>query len=186
MLGKPETREEGSTMAELSCQVKEDNKARREHYSAEWLDTSVFTRPEESCNARDANVWRRESFRQQGKTQFLVQRSPAQIMKMGRLGHRLTQYQLPYMRTLPLPIFKPADLSSKMDRMGTPPQLRSMIDFERALSNPGTDGLCQDKIPLSQITKELPPVMQPGRMEFSKPGLASSFTRSMSQEVQRG
>ncbi|XP_077113806.1 telethonin [Ranitomeya variabilis] len=186
MVGKSETHEEGSTMAELSCQLKEDNMARHEHYSAEWLDTSVFSRPEESCNARDANVWRRESFRQQGMTHFLVQRSPAQVMKMGRLGQRLTQYQLPYMRTLPLPIFKPADLSSKMDRMATPPQLRSMIEFERALSNPGTDGLCQDKIPVSQITKELPPVMQPARMELSKPGLASSFTRSMSQEVQRG
>ncbi|XP_075702877.1 telethonin [Rhinoderma darwinii] len=186
MLGKPETREEVSPMAELSCQVKEDNTAQREHYSAEWLDTSVFSRPEESCNARDANVWRRESFRQQGQTHFLVQRSPAQIMRMGRLGHRLTQYQLPYQRTLPLPIFKPADLTTKMDRMATPPQLRSMIEFERALSNPGNDGLCQDKIPVSQITKELPPVMQPARMEFSKPGLAPSFSRSMSQEVQRG
>ncbi|CAI9619343.1 unnamed protein product [Staurois parvus] len=87
---------------------------------------------------------------------------------------------------LPLPIFKPADLTTKMDRMATPPQLRSMIDFERALSNPGSDGICQDKIPVSQITKELPPVMQPARMEFAKPGLANSFSRSVSQEAQRG
>ncbi|KAM3923371.1 telethonin [Leptodactylus fuscus] len=186
MLGKQEPRQEGNTTAELSCQVKEDNVARHEHYSAEWLDTSVFSRPEESCTARDANVWRRESFRQQGQTHFLVQRSPAQIMRMGRLGHRLTQYQLPYQRTLPLPIFKPADLTVKMDRMATPPQLRGMIEFERALSNPGNDGLCQDKTPISQITKELPPVMQPARMECSKPGLAASFTRSMSQEAKRG
>ncbi|KAG8449327.1 hypothetical protein GDO86_016337 [Hymenochirus boettgeri] len=173
-------------MAELSCHVQEDNTAKREHFSAEWIDTSVFSRPEESCSARDANVWKRESFRQQGQTRFLVQQSPAQIMKMGRLGQRLTQYQLPYQRALPIPIFKPADLSTKMERIATPPQLRGMIEFERALSNPGNDGLCQDKTPLSQITKELPPVMQPTRVEFTKPGLANSFSRSMSQEVQRG
>lgn len=136
------------------------------------------------CTARDADIQRRESFAQQGQEYFLVQRSPAQIMKMGRLGHPYTKYQLPFQ--LPLPIFKPADLTIKMDRMATPPQLRSMIEFERALSNPGTDGICQDKTPISQITKELPPVMQPARMEFAKPGLAQSFSRSMSQEAQRG
>ncbi|KAM8947432.1 telethonin [Pelodytes ibericus] len=185
MVGKTEIREGTlDPVAELTCHVKEDNTARREHFAAEWLDTSLYSRPEESCSARDADIQRRESFRQQGETRFLVQRSPAQIMRMGRLGNRLTQYQLPYQRALPLPIFKLADLSTKMERNATPPQLRSMMDFERALSHPGSDGVCQDKIPVSQITKELPPVMQPARME--KPGLARSFSRSMSQEVQRG
>ncbi|KAM9296102.1 telethonin [Gastrophryne carolinensis] len=183
---KPEVREVVNSTTELSCLVKEDNTARRERYSAEWMDTSIFSRPEERCSARDADVWRRESFAQQGQTRFLVQRSPAQIMKMGRLGHGLTQYHLPYQRSLPVPIFKPADLITKMERMDTPPQLRSMIDFERALSHPGSDGMCQDKTPVSQITKELPPVMQPARMEFEKPGLARSFTRTVSQEAQRG
>ncbi|XP_018419096.1 PREDICTED: telethonin [Nanorana parkeri] len=183
---KPEKYEAHSSLTDLSCEVKEANKDRREHYSAEWLDTSVFTRPEERCTARDANVQRKESFSQQGQTHFLVQRSPAQIMKMGRLGHHFTQYQLPFQQMLPLPIFKPADLTFKMDRMGTPPQLRSMIEFERALSNPGSDGICQNKTPVSQITKELPPLMQPARMEFAKPGLAESFCRSVSQEAQRG
>ncbi|XP_073464206.1 telethonin [Aquarana catesbeiana] len=183
---KPETYETHSSLTDLSCEVKEDNRARRERYSAEWLDTSIYSRPEERCSARDADVQRRESFRQQGQTQFLVQRSPAQIMKMGRLGHHYTQYNLPYQQMLPLPIFKLADLTTKIDRMATPPQLRSMIDFERALSNPGSDGICQDKTPVSQITKELPPVMQPARMEFVKPGLANSFSRSVSQEAQRG
>ncbi|KAM5135498.1 telethonin [Mantella aurantiaca] len=183
---KPETNGAHSALTDLSCEVKEENKARREHYSAEWLDTSVFTRPEERCTARDADIRKRESFAQQGQTHFLVQRSPAQIMKMGRLGHYFTQYHLPYQQMLPLPIFKPSDLTIKMDRMATPPQLRSMMEFERALSNPGNDGLCQDKTPVSKITKELPPVMQPARMDFAKPGLANSFSRSMSQEAQRG
>ncbi|XP_068120339.1 telethonin [Hyperolius riggenbachi] len=183
---KPETQQSPNSIAELSCHLKEDNTARHEHYSADWMDMSVFSRPEERCNARDADIWRRESFAQQGQTRFLVQRSPAQIMKMGRLGHRLTQYKLPYTRTLPLPIFKPADLTTKMDRIATPPQLRGMIEFERALSHPGSDGLCQDKTPVSQITKELPPLKQPARMEFAKPALACSYSRSISQEAQRG
>ncbi|XP_053554017.1 telethonin [Bombina bombina] len=186
MLGKQETREGLGAVAELSCQVKEDNTARREHFSAEWTDTSVFSRPEERCSAGDANLWKRETFRQQGKTRFLVQCSPAQVMKMGRLGQRLTQYQLPYQRALPLPIFKPADLTTKMERISTPPTLRGLMEFERALSHPGNDGMCQDKTPVSHITKELPPVMQPARMDFAKPGLMHSFSRSMSQEVQRG
>ncbi|KAM4623030.1 telethonin [Discoglossus pictus] len=186
MLVRPETREGLGAVAELNCYVKEDNTARREHFSAEWKDTSLFSRPEEGCNARDANTWRRESFRQQGQTRFLVQRSPAQIMKMGRLGGRLTQYQLPYQRALPLPIFKPADLITKMDRMATPPQLRGMMEFERALSNPGNDGLCQHKTPITQITKDLPPVMQPIQLDFGKSGLEHSFARSISEEVHRG
>uniref|UniRef100_A0A8C5QW72 Telethonin n=1 Tax=Leptobrachium leishanense TaxID=445787 RepID=A0A8C5QW72_9ANUR len=187
IFGKPEIVREGiDPMAQLNCCVKEDNTSRREHFSAEWVDTSLFSRPEESCSARDNNVWRRESFRQQGQTRFLVQRSPAQVMKMGQLGHRLKQYQLPYQRSFPIPIFKPTDLITKMERIDTPPQLRSMIEFERALSHPGSDGVCQDKTPVSQITKELPPVMRPTRMDFEKPGLAQSFSRSISQEVQRG
>ncbi|CAH2302284.1 telethonin [Pelobates cultripes] len=187
VLRKPEKLCEGvDPVAELNCFVKEDNTACREHFSAEWVDTSLFSRPEESCSARDADVWRRESFRQQGQTCFLVQRSPAQIMKMGPLGHSLRQYKLPYQRSLPIPIFKPADLITKMERIDTPPQLRSMINFERALSHSGSDGVCQDKTPVSKITKELPPVMQPARVDLDKPGLASSFSRSISQEVQRG
>ncbi|MEE6528109.1 hypothetical protein FKM82_030068 [Ascaphus truei] len=184
MFGKSENG--AGSDAELSCRVKEDDTSRREHFSAEWSDTSLFTRPEERCNARDANTRRRESFRQQGQTRFLVQRSPVQVMRMGRLGGRLTQYQLPYQRALPLPIFKPADLSVKSERIDTPPQLRGLIALERALSQPGSDGLCQDKTPVSQITRDLPPVMQPARMEFAKPGLARSLSRSLSHEAQRG
>ncbi|XP_053309639.1 telethonin [Spea bombifrons] len=186
MLGKPEKSEVLEPVAELCCHVQEDNRSRREHFSAEWVDTAMFCRPEERWNANDADVCRRESFRQQGQTRFLVQRCPTQVMRMGRLGQPLKQYRLPYQRVLPIPIFKPTDLSTKMERNATPPQLRGLIEFERALSHPGNDGLCQDKIPVSHITKELPPVMQPARMDFEKPGLARSFSRSISQEAQRG
>ncbi|XP_030077643.1 telethonin [Microcaecilia unicolor] len=172
--------------AELSCQWREDNMARREHFSAEWEDLSLSTRPEQGCFLREVNELHHETYSQQGQIQFIVQRSPLNIMRMGRLGDRTTEYHLPYQRSLPVPIFKPVDLSTKVERVATPPEVHDMIAFERALSNPETNGLCQDKKMISEIKKELPPVLQPIRIEFEKPGLPRSFSRSMSQEAQRG
>ncbi|XP_029429240.1 telethonin-like [Rhinatrema bivittatum] len=172
--------------AELSCHWREDNTARKEHFSAEWKDLSLSSRPEQGCSLREVNDLQRETYSQQRQTQFLVQRSPWNIMKMGRLGDRTTEYHLPYQRSLPVPIFKPMDLSTKVERVGTPPELRGMMEFERALSNPGNNGLCQDKKMISEIKMELPPVMQPVRLEFGNSELPRSLSRSMSHEAQRG
>ncbi|XP_029429241.1 telethonin-like [Rhinatrema bivittatum] len=172
--------------AEFTCHWREDNAARKEHFSADWKDFPLSSRPEQGCSFREADDSQRETYSQQRQTQFLVQRSPWNIMKMGRLGDRTTEYHLPYQRSLPVPIFKPVDLSTKVERVGIPPELPGRVEFNRALSNPRANGLCQDKKMISDIKKELPPVMQPVRLEFGKSGLVRSLSRSTSLEVQRG
>ncbi|KAJ1135264.1 hypothetical protein NDU88_001707 [Pleurodeles waltl] len=119
------------------------------------------------CSMREADDHRKETYTKCRKVQFLVQRSPWNIMKLGRLGEVQTEYHLPYQRALPLPIFKPVDLSGNTERVPTPKELRRMMEFERALSHPG-DGLCQDKKMISEITNDLPPVMHMPLTEFGK------------------
>ncbi|XP_067397322.1 telethonin-like [Emydura macquarii macquarii] len=169
--------------AELGCLVQEEDAARRESFTAEWRDLSLSTRPEEGCSRREVDERRKETYRQQQETRFVVQRSPWLSMRLGRLGEPLARYHLPYQRALPVPLFVPADLSAKAERGATPPQLRRMLDFEAALAGGAPpDGLCPEKKRVSEITKELPPVVQPSRPDFGKGGLP----RSMSQEAQRG
>ncbi|XP_078501783.1 telethonin-like [Lissotriton helveticus] len=171
--------------AELSCQVQEENKARRELYTAEWRDLSLSSRAEKGCCMREANDHRKETYTKCHEVRFLVQSSPWNVMKLGRLGEVQTEYHLPYQRALPLPIFKPVDLSGKTERVPTPQELSRMMAFERALSHPG-DGLCQDKKMISEITKDLPQVMQMPHMEFRKVALPRSLSRTLSQEARRG
>uniref|UniRef100_A0A8C8VLN8 Telethonin n=1 Tax=Pelusios castaneus TaxID=367368 RepID=A0A8C8VLN8_9SAUR len=175
------------SVAELGCLIKEEDVARRESFLAEWRDLSLSTRPEEGCSRREVDERHKETYWQQQETRFVVQRSPWLIMRLGRLGEPLTRYHLPYQRALPLPLFVPADLTAKVERGATPPQLRRMMDFEASLAGGAPPaGLCQDKKGVSEITKELPPVVQPSRPNFGKGGLPRSLSRSMSQEAQRG
>ncbi|XP_005994094.1 telethonin [Latimeria chalumnae] len=169
------------TMADLGCLVNEANTSKRQYYTAEWQDMILSTRPEPGCNLGEVNDFRKETYKKQHQVQFVVQRSPYNIMKMGRLGEKMTEYKLPYRNVLPVPIFKPVNLATKPERAVTPEELQSMMEFERAL-----DGSCQDKRELSEIKKELPPVIQPTKLEFTKPELSRTFSRSMSQEAQRG
>ncbi|XP_078497576.1 telethonin-like [Lissotriton helveticus] len=171
--------------AELSCQVQEENKARRELYTAEWRDLSLSSRAEKGCCMREADDHRKETYTKSHEVRFLVQKSPWNIMKLGRLGEVQTEYHLPYQRALPLPIFKPVDLSGKIERVPTPQELHRMMAFERALTHPG-DGLCRDKKVISEITKDLPQVMQMPHVKFGKVPLPRSLSRTLSQEARRG
>ncbi|XP_004378089.1 telethonin [Trichechus manatus latirostris] len=161
--------------SELSCQVSEENHERREAFRAEWNDLTLSTRPEEGCSLHEEDVLLHETYHQQGQCQALVQRSPWLMMRMGILGRGLQEYQLPYQRVLPLPIFTPTKLgAAKEEREDTPLQL---LALEAALG-----GQCVDRQDVAEITKQLPPVVP-----VSKPGaLHRSLSRSMSQEAQRG
>ncbi|XP_060637055.2 telethonin [Anolis sagrei] len=162
--------------AELACQVSERNTARKESFSAEWKDLSLTTRPEEGWNRFEVDKRRKETYRQQQEARVIVQRSPWGILRLGLLGEPLTSYHLPYQRALPLPLFTPTKLSAR-EYTPTP--------SESVESLPVT-GVCLDKKPLAEITKELPPVVQPACPDFKKAGLPRSLSRSMSQEAQRG
>ncbi|EHB12026.1 Telethonin [Heterocephalus glaber] len=174
--------------SELSCQVSEDDRERREAFWAEWKDLSLSTRPEEGrvprepgvpgCSVREEDTLRHEAYHQQGQCQALVQRSPWLLMRMGILGRGLQEYQLPYQRVLPLPIFTPTKVgAAKEEREETPVQLRELLALETALG-----GQSLDRQDMAEITKQLPPVVS-----VSKPGaLRRTLSRSMSQEAQRG
>ncbi|KAM6175161.1 telethonin [Erethizon dorsatum] len=164
--------------SELSCQVLEEDRERQEAFWAEWEDLSLSTRPEEGCTLHEEDVLQRETYHRQGQCQVLVQQSPWLVMRMGILGRGLQEYQLPYQRVLPLPIFMPAKVgAAKEEREETPVQLRELLALETALG-----GQCLDRQDVAEITKQLPPVVP-----VSKPGaLRRTLSRSMSQEAQRG
>lgn len=164
--------------SELSCQLSEENCERREAFWAEWKDLTLSTRPEEGCSLHEEDAQRHETYHRQGQCQALVQRSPWLVMRMGILGRGLQEYQLPYQRVLPLPIFTPAKVgATKEEREETPIQLQELLALETALG-----GQCVDRQDVAEITKQLPPVVP-----VSKPGtLRHSLSRSMSQEAQRG
>ncbi|KAM6450499.1 telethonin [Liasis olivaceus] len=165
--------------AELACQVSEKDEVRKESFNAEWKDLSLTSRPEEGCCHSEVDNQRKETYHQQQEAWAIVQRSPWGILRLGLLGEPLVSYHLPYQRALPLPIFTPAKLSTKAERELTP------TPSESVESLPVT-GVCPDKIPVPEITKELPLVVQPTCPDFKKAGLPRSLSRSMSQEAQRG
>ncbi|KAK1159036.1 telethonin [Acipenser oxyrinchus oxyrinchus] len=160
------------TAAELGCTVKEADPGRKESYTAEWQDLVLSTQPEDRCSVREVNDARKESFHRQHQVVSLFQRSPRGLLRLGTLGGPMTEYQLPYRSVLPLPLFTPAELSGKR---GTE---------QLARDSPTLDGACPTKREISDITRDLPPLSQPFRMDFTK--LPRSLGRSMSQEAQRG
>lgn len=131
-----------------------------------------------SCSLHEEDTQRHETYHRQGQCQALVQRSPWLLMRMGILGRGLQEYQLPYQRVLPLPIFTPTKVgATKDEREDTPVQLRDLLALEAALG-----GQCLERQEVAEITKQLPPVVP-----VSKPGaLRRTLSRSMSQEAQRG
>ncbi|KAG8139958.1 hypothetical protein E2320_002697 [Naja naja] len=159
--------------AELACQVSEKDVARKESFNAEWKDLSLTSRPEEGCSHSEVDHHRKETYHQQQEAWAIVQRSPWGILRLGLLGEPLVSYHLP------LPIFTPVKLSTKAERELTP------TPSESVESLPVT-GVCLDKKPVFEITKELPLVVQPTCPDFKKAGLRRSLSRSMSQEAQRG
>ncbi|XP_008070828.1 telethonin isoform X2 [Carlito syrichta] len=162
--------------SELSCQVSEENCDRREAFWSEWKDLTLSTRPEEGCYLHEEDALRHETYHRQGQCQALVQCSPWLVMRMGILGHGLQEYQLPYQRVLPLPIFTPTKVGAAKEEPEDA-SIQELLALETALG-----GQCVDRQEVAEITKQLPPVVP-----VSKPGaLPRSLSRSMSQEAQRG
>ncbi|XP_078501782.1 telethonin-like [Lissotriton helveticus] len=166
--------------AELSCQVQEENKARRELYTAEWRDLSLSTRDESGCSMREVNDHRKETYAKSCEVQFVVQRSPWNVMKLGHLGEVQREYHLPYQRALPLPIF-----STSRERVHTSQEMSRMIELENAQSYSGY-GLCLDQKKISKNPRDLPSILRLPNTEFRMTSLEQSLYKPLSQEVQRG
>ncbi|KAL4616985.1 telethonin-like [Arapaima gigas] len=158
-------------LVNADCEVKENNEEHREYYQCTWLDLVMETRPEHNTTLRESDTSRRESYTQQQVAHFLAQRSPQQKICLGRQGQKMEEYQLPYRNVLPVPIFMPSNAMSlkEVRRVPTPDELRAAIALERERSS----GVCADKTELSHITRDMPKVVQPRRVEFRVSGLMS-------------
>ncbi|TKS92233.1 Telethonin Titin cap protein [Collichthys lucidus] len=163
--------------AELTCNVREENKAQRESYSADWHSVSLKTRPQDrqTMNMNDSS--RRETLSRQWQAHSLMQTCPSGVFRVGTVERGVREHQLlPKRNTLPLPIFTPAELGVRLGR-GAPHTEEDLQPFATP------DGVCPSKRTVDEITRDLPPV-KPTLMEFSK--APRDLGRSMSQEAQRG
>lgn len=163
--------------AKLNCAVWEENKTRRERYTADWQSVGMKTRPQDRQSVTAVDQSRHESFWRQWEIRPLVQGCPSGVIRLGAVERGLREHQqLPHRNTLPLPLFTPAELGIRLGR-GAPHLPQDIYPF------PATGGICPTKRSLGDIIKDLPPA-KPIRMEFAKG--ARSLGRSMSQEAQRG
>ncbi|XP_077475558.1 telethonin [Stigmatopora argus] len=161
----------------LSCSVREENKAQRESYCADWTSVRLRTQPEERKTMNMRDVRRKETLSRQWKASPLTQCCPSGVLRVGTVERGVREHQLlPRRNTLPLPIFSPAELGVRLGR-GSPHELAD-APFAAAV-----DGLCPAKRSVVEITRDLPPV-KPTLMEFSK--APKALGRSTSQEAQRG
>lgn len=120
---------------------------------------------------------RRETLSRYWRARPLSQQCPSGVLRVGTVESGIGEHRLlPYRNTLPLPIFKPAELGVRLGR-GAP---HSLEDLPSACA---PDGACTTKRDILEITRALPPV-KPLRMEFAK--APRTLGRSMSQEAQRG
>lgn len=120
---------------------------------------------------------RRETLSRQWQARCLKQTCPSGVVRVGTVETGVREHQLlPKRKTLPLPIFTPAELGIRLGR-GAPHTEEDLQPF------PTPDGACPRKRSVDEITRDLPPV-KPTLMEFSK--APKALGRSMSLEAQRG
>lgn len=120
---------------------------------------------------------RKETLYRQWKTCPLIQTCPSGVFRVGTVERGVREHQLlPKRKTLPLPIFTPAELGVRLGR-GAPHTEDDLLPY------PTPDGICPSKKTVDEITRDLPPV-KPTLMEFAK--APKALGRSMSLEAQRG
>ncbi|KAK5913730.1 hypothetical protein CgunFtcFv8_008232 [Champsocephalus gunnari] len=163
--------------AELACSVREENKANRESYSADWTSVSLKTHPQDRQTMNMNDDSRRETLSRQWQARSLTQICPSGVFRVGTVESGVREHQLlPKRRTLPLPIFTPAELGIRLGR-GAPHTEEDLLPLT------APDGACPSKRSVNEILKDLPPVKS-GAMDFFKG--PRDLRRSLSIEAQRG
>lgn len=118
-----------------------------------------------SVSLSENNCMRKETYEQRQWTHFVVRRYLNQSLHMGRYGDKMRRYQLPYSKNvLPLPIFVPKNiaLQNELNETPIPAQDRSTVEFDKA----SLIGVCAEKKDLNEIAKDMPPMIQPSRLDF--------------------
>ncbi|XP_067884398.1 telethonin-like [Heterodontus francisci] len=122
------------------------------------------------------NSTRKEHYDQNQQVTFIVQSSPDQRMRMGRLGEKALEYQLPYKNVLPVPVFVPCKISVvakdylMAEHSPTLAELRTTEKSERVIN---TRWSCPDKHQGSEMKKELSQIVQPASVNFRASALLS-------------
>ncbi|XP_037545185.1 telethonin [Nematolebias whitei] len=163
--------------AKLTCSVREENKTKKESYSADWNSVGLKTQPQDRQTMSMNDDSRRETLSRQWQCRSLIQTCPSGVFRVGTVERGVREHQLlPKRHTLPLPIFTPAELGVRLGR-GAPHTEQDLQPF------PTPDGVCPSKRSVDEITRDLPPV-KPVLLEFAK--APKALGRSVSQEAQRG
>uniref|UniRef100_A0AAY4CDV7 Zmp:0000000930 n=1 Tax=Denticeps clupeoides TaxID=299321 RepID=A0AAY4CDV7_9TELE len=141
--------------------VKEINEKQKESFEATWLDTVMETRPDQKTSLFENDSLKRETHEQKKWAHFVVRRNPDQSIRVGRLGGTMQKYQLPYKSILPLPIFVPTHVIPQRELKGSL-ELENETKFDRVSQS----GICSMKREVSEITKDMPPIIRPTRQDF--------------------
>uniref|UniRef100_A0A3B5AR29 Telethonin n=1 Tax=Stegastes partitus TaxID=144197 RepID=A0A3B5AR29_9TELE len=89
----------GCYLVNSFCDLQEDNQLCRESYEACWLGLVLETRPQYRQTLSETDSIRRESYKQQQVAHFMVERSPSQMLRLGRINEAMTEHQLPLFST---------------------------------------------------------------------------------------
>ncbi|XP_060679969.1 telethonin-like [Hemiscyllium ocellatum] len=166
----------GLPSAALRCDIKEVNSANKEYFTACWQDLMMVTKALNRNALTEDDSTRKEHYGQNQQVTFIVQNSPDQKMRIGRLGEKAVEYQLPYKNVLPVPVFVPCKIKSVTKEDLKPEfslsleELRGKERFERALNNTWS---FPDKQQVSIMEKELPRIVQPASGNFRASALLS-------------
>ncbi|XP_075445190.1 telethonin [Ascaphus truei] len=155
----------------LSCNVQEEDTAKKESCTWLWDDLTMESRPEERMTLSEDDFLLKEGLEKRQQTVFLVQRSLLQTIRAGRLGGEMRDYQLPYKTVLPMPLFTP----SRVQAQDMLPAVALIPDEElRAkLEMIYLSGLCAEKREVAGLTSDLPQVIQPTKMQLRVSSLIS-------------
>uniref|UniRef100_A0A674A8K6 Uncharacterized protein n=1 Tax=Salmo trutta TaxID=8032 RepID=A0A674A8K6_SALTR len=129
---------------------------KKESYQATWLDLVMETRPEQQTTLFENGSSRKETYKQKQVAHFLVQINSSQRIKMGTRGGMLNKAA------------SPKDLY----RSPSPSEYKSIMEFEMIAKE-----VCSDKQEIFEITKDLPKVSQPIRVNFRASSLISHSFR---------
>ncbi|XP_049902966.1 telethonin [Epinephelus moara] len=89
----------GCYLVNSFCDLQEENQWKKESYEACWLSLVIETRPQFKLTLSETDSVRRESYKQQQVTHFMVERSPSQILKLGSTSRGMTEHRLPLFNT---------------------------------------------------------------------------------------
>ncbi|KAM4687199.1 telethonin-like [Rhinophrynus dorsalis] len=154
--------------AVLRCNVQEEDLAKKESCTLHWDDLIMESHLEERMTLSERDMVLKEGYEKRQQTIFLVQRSPLQTIRVGRLGGDMRHYQLPHKTLLPVPLFTPR-LVQAQDQV-LPQDHKALQTSMKMLQS---NGLCVGKRDIVGLVSDLPQVMQPAKMQLRVSSLIS-------------